>query len=445
MNAAERTALLDQQKQSRNYHYRLWVRDEWRALPVWDVPIEALRLNIDNRRFAAERKLIEEQLGRSLDAENRPEDERSVISILLDAQIHVLNGEVVGTTSKDAKALREDWLKRKQETPFWIRPDGTVHNGNRRLAMIKRLQEEVGDDSLRHVDAVIFDPQSISEQDLFEMEQREQLTENHKILYTDINRLLTIREAAIARGIDWGDPESIAQVSGQIQHLTRGNRSDAAVQLRAIRYMDAFLLDSDAPGMYERAYGSVETFRDIGRNMSMLDDDMREYADDMLRTCFASLRAGQSFQSIRGLRQLFKRDRAAFDRLVQRVDREEEGWRDAGGGGLGEPDLSGYGEPASDDGDESGEDAENADAAPVVPNYPKPVVRSLISNAIDAMRSRDLDVLDAVQQALSRLNSVAPTDAVLGSALSGAGGDEIRAIAGEIVRWADEARQIIEA
>ena len=209
--------------------------------------------------------------------------------------------------------------------------------------------------------------------------------------------------------------------------------------------MDAFLLDSDAPGMYERAYGSVETFRDIGRNMSMLDDDMREYADDMLRTCFASLRAGQSFQSIRGLRQLFKRDRAAFDRLVQRVDREEEGWRDAGGGGLGEPDLSGYGEPASDDGDESGEDAENADAAPVVPNYPKPVVRSLISNAIDAMRSRDLDVLDAVQQALSRLNSVAPTDAVLGSALSGAGGDEIRAIAGEIVRWADEARQIIEA
>jgi hypothetical protein len=345
--------------------------------------------------------------------------------------------------SKDAKALREDWLKRKQEAPFWIRPDGTVHNGNRRLAMIKRLQEDIGDDSLRYVDAIILEPEDISEQDMFEMEQREQLTENQKILYTDINRLLTIREAALARGIDWGSAESINQVAGQIQHLTRGNKSDAAVQLRAIYYMDEFLKDSDASGMYERAYGSVETFRDIGRNMAMLTDDMREYADDMLRICFASLRANQSFQSIRGLRQLFKKDRPAFDRLVGRVDTREDEWRQGGGGGLGEPDLSAYGEPAEED-DETDE-GDEAEAATVVPNYPKSAVRSLISNAIDEMRSRDLDVLDAVQQALSRLNSVSPTAAALGEALDGAGGEEIRAITREIVSWAEQARQIVES
>jgi hypothetical protein len=443
MNSAERTALLDQQKRQRDYSYRVWVREEWHVFPVWDVPVEALALNIDNRRFGAERKLMEEKIGRSLDPENRAEDERSVISILLDAQIGVLNGEVVGKMSKDARALEEDWRKRKQETPFWIRPDGTVSNGNRRLAMVKRLQEEVGDDSLRRVDAVILDAADVPEQDLFEMEQHEQLTQNQKLLYTDINRLLTIREAAIARGIDWGSAESVMHVAGQIQHLTRGNRSDAAVQLRAIRYMDAFLIDSDAPGMYEKAYGSVETFRDIGRNMAMLDDDMREYADEMLRVCFASLRANQSFQSIRGLRQLFKKDRTAFDRLVNRVDSEETEWREAGGGGLGEPDLSGYGEAASDDDDIDEED--ETEPVSVVPNYPKPAVRSLISNAIDAMRSRDLDVLDAVQQALSRLNSVPPTADVLGNAFSEAGGEEIRAITKGIVSWAEQARQIVES
>ena len=448
MNAAERTAMLDGQRRATDRTHRVWARDEWKDFPVWEVPVDALLLNVDNRRFGAERKLMEEKLGHSLDVETRPDDERSVIAILLDAQIDVIEGEVVGKPSKDARALRDDWLKRKQETPFWIRPDGTVRNGNRRLAMVKRLREEVGDDSLHYIDALILDPSDISEPDLFEMEQREQLTDNQKILYTDINRLLTLREAAIARGIDWGDPESISQVAGQIRHLTRGNKSDAAVQLRAIRYMDAFLVDSDSAGEYEKAFGSVETFRDIGRNMAMLDGDLIEYADDMLRVCIASMRANRPFQSIRGLRKLFRTDREAFDRLVGRVDDEEDVWREAGGGNLGEPDLSGYGEPAAED-DEADDDVSgNGDSedrpSPVVPNYPTSSVRSLIDNAIDAMESRSLDVRDAIEQALSRLDAVEVTDEVLGQALSGQHGETIRTAVRGIVAWAESANAMLD-
>ena len=446
MNAAERTAMLNEQKRSTSRTHRVWARDEWQDFPVWEVPVDALLLNVDNRRFAAERKLMEEKLGHSLDVESRPDDERSVNAILLDVQIDVVGDEVIGKPSKDARALRDDWLKRKQETPFWIRPDGTVRNGNRRLAMVKRLREEVGDDSLHYVDALILDPTDISEPDLFEMEQREQLTDNQKIHYTDINRLLTLREAAIARGIDWGDPESIGQVAGQIRHLTRGNKSDAAVQLRAIRYMDAFLADSDAVGQFEKAFGSVETFRDIGRNMAMLDGELIEYADDMLRVCFASMRADRPFQSIRGIRRLFRTDRQAFDRLVGRVDQEEDGWRAAGGGDLGEPDLSGYGEAAAEDEDEDEDDAEDdrTQPSPVVPNYPTSSDRSLIDNAIDAMDSRSLDVADAVQQAFSRLDGVEPTAAVLGVALAGSAGDDIRTVVLGIMAWAEQARLTIE-
>src|SRR6266568_5383236 len=117
---------------------RLWCHDDWRDFPVFSVPVDALVLNIDNRRFAAERRLIEEKLGHQLDPENSPNDELSVISVLLDSN-WIADGDVMkGTSSKAAAALRNDWNKRGQETPFWIRPDGTVRNGNRRLALLKR-------------------------------------------------------------------------------------------------------------------------------------------------------------------------------------------------------------------------------------------------------------------------------------------------------------------
>ena len=444
MNAAERTAMLGEQKRATGRTHRVWARDEWQDFEVYEVPVDALLLNVDNRRFGAERKLMEEKLGRSLDVETRPEDERSVMAILLDVQLDVESDKVVGKPSKDYRALRDDWLKRKQETPFWIRPDGTVRNGNRRLAMVKRLREDMGDDSFHYVDALILTSVQISEPDLFEMEQREQLTENQKIQYTDINRLLTIREAAIARGIAWGDPDSVNHIAGQIRHLTRGNKSDAAVQLRAIRYMDAFLADSDSAGQYEKAFGSVERFRDIGRNMAMLEGEMIEYADEMLRICFAAIRADLPFQSIRGLRRLFQVDRAAFDVVRGLVDADEDSWRDAGGGGLGEPDLSEYGDPASDDEFEDDDGDEATPPSAVVPNYPVAAVRRRIQNAIDAVDSRGLAVLDAFRQALSRLETVPVDGEPLASALAGADGEEIRTVLNGIVRWADQARHLTD-
>ena len=75
---------------------RLWVLGEWKNIPVLRVPVSALILNIDNRRFTAERQLFEQQLGHSFDPENREEDELSVEAILLDRDL-VLDGDrVVG-------------------------------------------------------------------------------------------------------------------------------------------------------------------------------------------------------------------------------------------------------------------------------------------------------------------------------------------------------------
>ena len=193
---SDRVQIIETRARETEITVRLWVHDRWTTFDVQQVPVDALVLNVDNRRFRAERLWAEEMLGRSLDPENRPEDERCIESLLLDKGHRVVDGALEGRPSAAYEALKNDWLRRHQETPFWIRPDGTVRNGNRRLAMIQRLHRESGDSGLQWVEAVLLDPRVIDEAALLEMEQREQLTENFKVRYNDIDYLLALREAA---------------------------------------------------------------------------------------------------------------------------------------------------------------------------------------------------------------------------------------------------------
>jgi hypothetical protein len=444
LNAAERTAAIQQRRQSTGRTQRLWVRDGWREFPVYEVPVDALLLNVDNRRFAAERKLIEAEIDRTLDPENSPDDERAVMAILLDSGVRVIDGTVEGRPSKDYEALKTDWILRKQETPFWVRPDGTVRNGNRRLAMIKRLAQEMGDTAFQFVEAVLLDVADIDEQQLFDMEQREQLTENLKLRYTDINLLLTIKDAATARGIDWADPESVAQVAGQLQHLARGNQGYAEVLLRTIWFMDQFLIEEDAEGEYERVIGNVERFRDIGRNMDKLLPDFAEDAPDMLAVCFAAVRAGQSHLNIRALRRMYFDDRERFDALVAEVNGIETEWRTTGSSELGLPDLVEV-DAAREAADELSDEVDDDDEppGPVVPNYPRPEVESRFNNAIDGFgASQTMTVASQLETALDRLNSAA-ADGRLDAALAEEDDSRVRELLGALIAWTDSVRSTL--
>src|SRR2546430_9656472 len=88
MNRDERAKLLKDRKEPLRKE-PFWCKDSWRDLDVYRVPVDALLLNADNRRFAAEKKLMEEKVGHALDPENNPADELSIISILLDAGLDV--------------------------------------------------------------------------------------------------------------------------------------------------------------------------------------------------------------------------------------------------------------------------------------------------------------------------------------------------------------------
>lgn len=233
MTPDQRRQVIETRKQSTGRKERLWARDTWREFDVCQVPVEGLLLNVDNRRFAAERTLVEEKLGHELDPENNPDDERALEVILLDVGYDVDGDRVTGGhPDKDYQALRSDWLRRRQESPLWIRPDGIVRNGNRRLSMLKRLQREEGLGGFEYVDAVILEPADIDEVALFDMEQREQLTENLKVRYTDINLLLAIRAAAESRAIDWYEGGDINRVAGELKDII-GNPTPSSNSTRS--------------------------------------------------------------------------------------------------------------------------------------------------------------------------------------------------------------------
>ena len=400
MNANQRRQLIENRSESAERTIRLWCKDRWRDFLVMRVPVDALLLNVDNRRFAAKRTLMESKLGHPFDPENSEDDELSVISILLDTGCDVDGNFVKGTPSKDYEGLKVDWQRRKQASPFWIRPDGTVRNGNRRLAMLKRLRND-GITGTEWVEAVILNPghpDNIDEYDIFEMEQREQLTEDFKVRYTDMNLLLTLRQAAIGAEIDWFDSESIKKVAGQLQEVAGGNQAYATIQLRAIKYMDSYLEDANATGQYHKLLRQVERFRDIGKLMSLIEDDYQDDATDMLQLVFAAVRAGNPHGDIRAIRRMFLKDRGRYESLQRQVALDEEEWEQTGAREIGDPDLS----SESDEDEYDDEDTEQE--TPIqTPGYPQQQVRRRVKNAIDGYQASQLEVVDTLEQALSRL------------------------------------------
>lgn len=436
MNQEERTALIQEaidrsgKASEPPPQVRIWCKEDWKNFRRYSVSVDALLLNIDNRRFGAERKLMEEKLGHSLDPENNPDDEQSVLSILLDTGLR-LDGDVVkGAPSKDYLALVKDWQKRGQETPFWIRPDGTVRNGNRRLAMLKRLRTEEGIEGTRFVDAIVLDPSEINEQELFEMEQREQLTENFKVNYTDINLLITLREAAEAQRIDWHDPKDVERVAGELQELVGGDKGYAGTQLRAIKYMDDYLIHRNSPGQYQKLIGQIERFRDVGRIMDKILEDYPDEAVDMLQLLFAGITAGIKHGDVRSIGKIFREDRDEYRSLRDRVSSIEQ--QMPATTSLESPDTAKV---------EVDDDSDVDEPAPVVSDYPTEPVRSAILDAIDGFDARNLETARKLRQVAVRLRPV--TSSHITEGLKGNEGGEVREYVSEIIAWADNAKTLL--
>jgi hypothetical protein len=415
---------------------RKWVKGEFQEFPVYRVPTDLLLLNADNRRFRAERIKWEEELGRPLDPIASEDDEASIISILLDKDQELLGARVQGKPSKDTEALVADWRKRGQETALWIRPDGWVINGNRRLAILRRLSLEHGSATGTYdwVEVIELDSDEIADDDLFQMEAWEQLTEGYKLRYTNINLLLTLKEAAEREGVDWSDPGSISEVAHKIQDLVQNNPKYAEVQLYAIKYMDAFLEQHIQQALrYDLVMGHVERFRDVGKNMVWAERDAPELALDLLEIQFHAVQAGMGHSDMREIRKLVAALPERFEEAADEVREVVERWREQGSQAEETEDVP---EESLEDDDED-EEAESGEAPPLP--FPRTEVKRVLDIAIDARRSRDRNDAElAIRTATEKLRLV-PPDRVP-PLLAGASGERIRVALDEIARWLEAVR-----
>lgn len=437
MNKDERIAELTAKLTETPNTTRIWVKGEFQELPVLRAPTELLYLNDDNRRFRAEAQGTAAELGRQLDPTSRPADELSIISLLLDRDPHVEDDEVVGKPDKASVALRQDWEKRGQESPFWIRPDGLVLNGNRRLAMIKRAQADVGDGFWPWVDVVVFTEDEYDDDVVFDLEATEQLTEGLKVRYSDINVLLTLRDAGDRAGVDWLDGNSIKTTATRIQHLVNNDPSYAEIQLNAIKYMDLYLEDLGYPGEYHRLRRTVERFREVGKTMSAVEEEDGDKSDLVLRVLFAAVQANSTNLDIRIIRRLWREEPEAFERLygdVEDLEEETEPETDP------EPDEVAVVDEEDDDEDDDGDTGE----APAAPDYPKQAVKRALDDAVQTFadsqkRDKRLHVLNAA----SRLPHIEADD--LSDHLGdGAEAKKLREALQIIVAWADEIRALVD-
>ncbi|ASY32777.1 hypothetical protein CAC01_08775 [Streptomyces sp. CLI2509] len=307
--------------------------------------------------------------------------------------------------------------------------------------MIKRLQKEIGSASLERVEAIILLESEIDEPSLLEMEQREQLTENFKVRYNDIDYLLALREAAEIREVQWHDRESIESVAGELQSMVEKSKGEVVRDLFAVKYMDLFLEDSEQPGQYHRLLKTLERFRDIGRMMMQVEEQYPMQAAEILQTLFAAVRAGKGHLDIRSIRAMFKSDRSRFDELASKVAEAEAGWDVAAGPSLSNPGSS---TPIDSGASEDEPDVDDEGPGPDVANYPKIEIGTAIDLAIDAFSaSQQDDVAQVLLEVCNRLEVLTEQDR-LGEALTGDDGARVRGSLTKIVEWADVNRHLIE-
>ncbi len=298
--------------------------------------------------------------------------------------------------------------------------------------MLKRMQSAEGIEGTRYIDAIVLREEDVDEQELFEMEQREQLTENFKIRYTDINLLMTLREAAEGRNIDWNEPVDIDRVAGELQDLVEGDKAYASIQLRAIKYMDDYLAELGAPGEYHKLMKQIERFRDVGKNMAKIIVDYPEDAADVLRLQFAGITAGVRHGHIRSIGKIFREDRDEYRQLRDQIFKIEEQSNDSTT--LENPKLD-----EINSRDEESEEPE--EPRPSVEGYPTDKVKTAILDGIDGFQAKNLALGSKLAQVASRLRDL-DSDMVK-EALAGREAEDVRKLLTEITDWAAKVKPLL--
>lgn len=244
--ANEIKAHVDRHDREENMAIRVELEGQITVLDVYRIPINLLRYNIRNGRFASELRHKENELKRKLDNTNP-----------IDAKI--IRGLLLEQSTSETALLKKDLIAHGQIDPGIITHDGAVINANRRMSVISQLWDETHETKWEHLKVAIL-PDNVGEKDLWRIEAGLQFGKDFRLEYGPINELLKLRE-----GIDCGlEAEDIAATL-----LGRFSTKDVEERLRRLELIDSFLEQIRKPGDYavigeER---SMEKFNSLSTNV----------------------------------------------------------------------------------------------------------------------------------------------------------------------------------
>lgn len=153
---------------------------EKKIVSFYKFPLKLLHYNINNGRFASEKRKLEKDLGRELNSLDK-EDAKQIRDLLL------------RIFPDKTKALKEDLKQKRQMEPGVITWDGFVINGNRRMAIFEVLHKDEPTGKWEYLEAVRLRP-DINPIDLWKLEAGLQLSKEKKADYSPVNELLKLKE-----------------------------------------------------------------------------------------------------------------------------------------------------------------------------------------------------------------------------------------------------------
>ena len=234
-----------------NPHCKLVQKSRTETLEGESVIIQGYKLrrdlvyyNVDNGRFASEiTPLIKKNGGKDLDPLNKKDAEK-IQQLLLDM------------TPEDTRKTYVHLQKHGQTNLALITQDGTLIDGNRRMAIISKLHADKHEDKYNYIEVALLDRQ-ISKPDLWAIEAGISMGTDPKVRYGPINEILKLK-----KGIEAGfSPEEIANL------LYGGDVDDIKEKLAKLEVMQDYL---------EEYYGGVDDFTPLKGH----DTHFSEYMDN---------------------------------------------------------------------------------------------------------------------------------------------------------------------
>lgn len=153
-------------------------------LEVYRLPVNLLKFNVNNGRFAAEYKELKARLGRDLDPTKKA-DVDQVKKLLLEQDKNA------------TKVLKDDLVKMGQKNPGVVTYRGFLVNGNRRMAIFSELAKETGDEKWDWLEVSVL-PKGTGSEDIWRIEAGLQFSRDERLDYGPINRLLKFRDGVVS-------------------------------------------------------------------------------------------------------------------------------------------------------------------------------------------------------------------------------------------------------